>query len=146
RPRGAIFNDTWTLIEKADRTAAETDEMIHAAHASRWHWARAEGSEIANLARGEWQCSRVYATLGRAEPALWHAKRCVEYAEAAVVAGTAEPWDVPTSYEAMARALAIAGERAAAEDWRSRARAGVAVIPDPDARQLLEQDLATLPL
>src|SRR3954468_10384571 len=47
-----LFNYTWTLIEKADRTEAETDEMIHAAHASRWHWARAEGSTIANLGRG----------------------------------------------------------------------------------------------
>src|SRR5947209_2426539 len=72
----ALFNDTWTLIEKADRTPAEADEMIHAAHTSRWHWARAEGSTTANLARGEWQCSRVYATLGRGEPAVWHARRC----------------------------------------------------------------------
>jgi len=35
-----LYNSTWALIEKPDRTAAETDEMIHRAHASRWHWAR----------------------------------------------------------------------------------------------------------
>ena len=141
-----LFNYTWTLIEKADRTDAEIDEMIHAAHASRWHWARAEGSEVANLGRGEWQCSRVYATLGRGEPAVWHAKRCVAYAEAAAAAGTAESFDVPSSYEAMARALAVAGDRASAEEWRARARAAVAAITDPEDRQIIEQDLAKLPL
>ena len=54
--------------------------MIHAAHASRYHWG--EVGDDVNLARGEWQCSRVYAVLGRGEPALWHARRCVEIAEA----------------------------------------------------------------
>ena len=139
-----LFNHTWTLIEKADRTPAETDEMIHGAHASRYHWSKA-GTAV-NLGRGEWQCSRVYATLGRGEPAVWHARRCVEYAEAAAAAGEAETWDVPSSYEAMARALAVAGDRPAAEEWRARARAAVAAIDDPEDRQLIEQDLATLPL
>jgi len=139
-----LFNHTWTLIEKADRTPAETDEMIHAAHASRYHWSKA--GTTANLGRGEWQCSRVYATLGRGEPAVWHARRCVEYSEAAAAVGEAESWDVPSSYEAMARALAVAGERAAAEEWRSRARAAVAAISEPEDRQIIEQDLATLPL
>jgi DNA-binding transcriptional MerR regulator len=141
-----LFNHTWRLIERADRTAAETDDMIHAAHASRWHWARAEGGTAANVGRGEWQCARVYATLGRGEPAVWHARRCVEYAEAAASAGEAEPWDVPSSYEGMARALAVAGDRAAAEEWRARARAATAAIDDPEDRQIVEQDLATLPL
>jgi DNA-binding transcriptional MerR regulator len=141
-----LFNYTWTLIEKADRTDAENDEMIHAAHASRWHWARAEGSTTANLGRGEWQCSRVYAILGRGEPAVWHARRCVEYSEAAVREGVAESFDVPSSYEAMSRALAVAGDRAAAEEWRARARAATAAVPEPEERQILEQDLATLPL
>jgi DNA-binding transcriptional MerR regulator len=141
-----LFNYTWTLIEKADRTPAEDDEMIHATHASRWHWARAEGRTTANLARGEWQCARVYSILGRGEPALWHARRCVEHAEAAVSEGVAESWDVPSSYEAMARAFAVAGDRPAAEEWRSRARAAVAAIEGAEDRQIIEQDIATLPL
>ena len=35
-----IFNQTWTLMEKPDRTREDDDEMLHAAHASRYHWAR----------------------------------------------------------------------------------------------------------
>ena len=32
------FNATWDLIDKAERTVDETREMIHLAHASRFHW------------------------------------------------------------------------------------------------------------
>jgi DNA-binding transcriptional MerR regulator len=138
-----LFNHVWTLIEKPDRTPVETDEMIHAAHASRYHWSKA-GTTV-NLGRGEWQCSRVYAVLGRGEPALWHAKRCVELSEAAANAGEAESWDVPSAYEAMARAHAVSGDRAAAETWREKAQARLASM-DAEDRQIIEGDLATLPL
>jgi hypothetical protein len=139
-----LFNYTWTLIEKVDRTPAETDEMIHAAHASGYHWSKA--GTIVNLGRSHWQCARVYSVLGRGEPAVWHAGRCVEYSEAAAKAGEAESWDVPSAYEAMARALAVAGDRANAEAWRDKAQAAVAEIEDLDDRGQIEQDLATLPL
>ena len=99
-----LFNHIWTLLEKTDRTPAEDDEMIHCAHASRYHWG--EVGEGVNLARYEWQCSRVYAVLGRSEPALWHARRCVALNEAN---GTAD-WDIASAYEAMARAHLAAGD------------------------------------
>ena len=139
-----LFNHVWTLIEKADRSAAETDEMIHAAHASRYHWSLA-GTTV-NLGRGEWQCARVYSVLGRGEPALWHAGRCLELAQAAVAAGEAESWDLPASYEAMARAHAVAGDRARALEWRDRATEAVAAIPEAEDREIIEGDIATLPL
>ena len=54
------FNQTWDLMDKQDKSQAEIDRMIHAAHASRYHWEYV--GEAVNLARGEWQISRVYAT------------------------------------------------------------------------------------
>jgi DNA-binding transcriptional MerR regulator len=139
----ALFNHTWTLLELTERTPAQVDEMIHGAHASRHHWGAAgDSGEPVNLARGEWQCSRVYAVLGRAEPALWHARRCVEINEAA---GTAD-WDIASAYEAMARAHAVAGDLPAARDWAARARAACDVIADPADREVIEGDLATLAL
>ena len=135
-----LYNATWTLLEKPDRTPAETDEMIHRAHASRWHWGRV-GTAV-NLARGEWLCARVYSTLGRGEPALWHARRCVEIHEAAI---DREAWDLPSAYEAMARASFTAGDEAGGRTWKARALAAVATIPDADDREVIEQDLATLP-
>lgn len=139
-----LFNYTWTLIEKADRTEAEVDEMIHAAHASRYHWSKA-GTK-ANLARGEWQVARVYSVLGRAEPAQWHAARCLAYVEAATAAGEADDWDAAAAYEAMARAAAVAGESGVAAEWRDRARAALADIKNPADRELIEVDVESIPV
>ena len=140
-----LYNHAWTLIEKADRTPAESDEMVLAAHAAAFHWSRGGGT-VANAARGQWQIARVYSTLGRGEPAVWHARRCLELAEAAVEAGVADDWDVAAALEGLARAQAVAGDRAAAEAARARARAALAGIADPEDRQLIEQDLDTTPL
>lgn len=101
----ALYNHVWAMLGKPDRTPAETDEMIHSAHASRFHWSRADGTEAVNLARGEWLCSRVYAVLGRGEPSLWHARRCVALNQA----GGMADWDIAAAYEAMARASTVAG-------------------------------------
>jgi hypothetical protein len=136
-----LFNHVWTLLGKAERTADEDDEMLHAAHASRFHWI-AVGTRI-HAARGEWQCSRVYAVLGRAEPALHHARRCLELA---LDAEEAEDWDVPFAHEALARAHAVAGDSAEARRYLELARAGAESIADPEERELVLGDLATIPL
>src|SRR4051812_15436843 len=93
-----LFNRTWELMDEPLRSAAQTDEMIHAAHASRYHWG--VGGEPVNLARGEWQISRVYATLGRAEPALYHAQRSLDIVQANEIAD----FDLAFAHEALARA------------------------------------------
>lgn len=134
-----LFNHTWTLLETHPRTAAQDDEMIHAAHASRYHWG--EVASDVHLARGEWQCSRVYATLGRAEPALHHARRCVALAEADE---SREDWDLPAAYEAMARASAVAGDREAVASWSARTLEALASIADDEDRRLIEADLAAI--
>jgi hypothetical protein len=136
-----LFNHVWTLLRRDARTVEQDDEMIHAAHASRHHWA--EAGTAVNLARGEWQCSRVYATLGRAEPALHHARRCLEICEAN--AADLEEFDLPFAYEALARAHALAGDRDEAERWTTRGREAAAAIRDEDDRELVLADLATIP-
>jgi hypothetical protein len=139
-----LFNHVWTLIEKPDRTPSEIDDMIHAAHASRYHWSKAGTN--ANLGRGEWQISRVYCVLGRGEPARFHAARSLAYAEMAVAAGEADDWDVAAAQEGMARAAAVAGDSEDAIAWHDRARASLEGISDPADREVIEGDLATLPL
>src|SRR5690606_16440823 len=97
-----LFNRVWSLLEQPDRDQAADDTMLHAAHASRFHWGEV-GTPV-NLARGEWQISRVYAVLGRAEPALHHARRCLEICEAHGIGD----FDLAFAYEALARASAVA--------------------------------------
>jgi hypothetical protein len=140
-----LYNHTWTLIESADRTPEQDDEMVLATHASAYHWSKGGGT-LANAARGHWQIARVYATLGRGEPALWHARRSLALAEAAVTAGVADDWDIPAALEGLARAQAVAGDRDAAEATRARAREALEGIADAEDRQLIEQDLQSLPI
>jgi DNA-binding transcriptional MerR regulator len=136
-----LFNKTWTLMEQESRTAAEDDELVHCAHASAYHWLHV--GTAANRARSEWQCSRMYTVLGRAEPALHHARRCLEICESEPAA--LEDWDLPFAYEALARAHAVAGDAGEASRCLERARALGAAIVDDDDRALLEADLATVP-
>lgn len=140
-----LYNHTWTLLENADRTADDIEEMVLSAHASAFHWSRGGGT-LANEARGQWQIARVYSTLGRGEPAVFHATRCLELAEVATAAGIADDWDVPAALEGLARAQAVAGDRAAAEATHARAREWLAGIADPEDRQLIEDDLGTTPI
>jgi DNA-binding transcriptional MerR regulator len=139
----ALFDHTWTLLETPDRTKEQVDEMIAATHASAWHWSKAGGT-LANAARSQWQIARVYATLGRGEPAVAHAMRCLELAEAATEAGVADDWDMPSALEALARAQSVAGDRAGAAETLARGRQAAARIADPEDRQLIESDLASI--
>jgi hypothetical protein len=134
-----LFNHVWTLLDKPDRTVEEDDEMVHAAHASRLHWG--EVGTAVNLVRGEWQVARVYATLGRGEPALYHACRCLELCDGAEL----EEWDLPFAYEALARANLAAGDHGEAKRYADVARREGSKIADADDRELLEQALAELP-
>jgi hypothetical protein len=135
----SLFNYVWTLIEQPDRTREQDDAMLHAAHASRHHWAQVGGPE--NVARGEWQVSRVYCVLQRGEPALYHARRCLEVCQQHGIGD----WDLAFAYEALARASAVAGDARGRDRYLADARAAGEAIKDPEDRELLEKDLATIP-
>jgi DNA-binding transcriptional MerR regulator len=135
-----LFNRTWTLLEKEDRTADEDDELLHCAHASAYHWLQV--GTRANRARSEWQCSRVNAVLGRPEAALAHARRCLELVESAPE--EMEEFDLPGAYEALARAHLVAGDRAAASRYRELGLEATARIEDEDDRRIMETDFATI--
>ena len=134
-----LFNEVWTLMERDDRSGEDDDRMLNAAHTSRLLWGEA-GSPL-NRARGEWQLSRAYCLLGRAEPALHHARRCLDQCAENTISG----FDLAYAHEAVARAQALAGETAAAAESRRTAEQLAATIDDADDRALLVADLATLP-
>jgi DNA-binding transcriptional MerR regulator len=135
-----LFNRVWELLEKADRTRADDDEMVNAAHASRYLWTGIGDAQ--NWAIGDWQVSRVYAALGRGEPAVHHARRCLDNADH--VEG--QPWLLASAYEGLSRAYAVAGDRAAAVEWKQKAEQRLTMVDDADDREIVERDLATLPV
>lgn len=133
-----LFNEVWRLME----TREDDERMLHAAHASAYHWAEAPECEPKNRARSEWQVSRVYSVLGRAEPALHHAQRCLELCEAN--ADNLEDWDLPFAHEALARAHAVGGNAAESREHVAKARELGANLADPEDREHLEEALADL--
>jgi hypothetical protein len=157
RQRGVdLFNEVWRLVESRTKATLaaphkgsagsarwsdlDDDRMLHAAHASRFHWGEAEECVPANLARGEWQVSRVYTVLGRPEPAIWHARRCLEHCEQNGIGD----WDLAYAYEALARAHSLAGD-GEAEQWKAKAREAGNSIADPEDREHFDEDYLTLP-
>ena len=133
----ACFNRAWDLILKKKRKTKDDDEMLHCAHASRYHWGFV-GKPV-NLARGEWQCSRVYAVLGRPEPALHHARRCLEIC----AANSIGDFDIAYAHEALARACRVAKKPALRKRHLARAKTLGAAIAEKDDREMFFQDLAT---
>ena len=129
-----LFNGTWRLIE----SRTDDDAMVNMAHASAFHWTQAPECRPENVARGHWLVSRVYAIVGRAEPALHHARRCLGLCEQYGL----NDWDLAFAYEALARAKRVAGDDAEVERYRGLAEN--VEIADVEDRELLERDLATL--
>jgi hypothetical protein len=135
-----LFNRVWALLDQPDRTPDDDAAMVHAAHTSAFHWSQV--GEPVNLVRGEWQCSRVYAVLGRPEPALFHARRALALCEQHGIGD----FDLAFAYEALARANGVAGEDGEARRWVAQAKAASADIAEDDDRQLVLADLETVPL
>lgn len=134
-----LFNFVWTLLEKPDRTPEEDNNMLNAAHASRYHWG--EIGEPVNFARGEWQISRVYAVLNRAEPALYHSQNCLELCRQHNIGD----FDLAYAYEALARSYAVAGQETERGHYLERAKEAGEQIAEEDDKKLFFSDLATVP-
>jgi len=134
-----LFNGVWELLGRPERTTADDDTMLHMAHASRFHWGRVGGPE--HLARGEWQCSRVYAVLLRGEPSLHHAQRVLDICRENGIGD----WDLAFGYEALARAHAVAGDAESARAVTEQALAAAEDIEEPEDRSMVLADLETIP-
>jgi DNA-binding transcriptional MerR regulator len=137
-----LFNRTWDLLERENRTARDDAELIDTAHASSWHWRQV--GNAANEARGHWILARVYSVLGHASEAVYHARRANDVLDAG--GEGIEDWDRPAAAEAMARALVAAGDLAGAAEWKARAHDLLAGVADADDRGVVEGDLAALPV
>jgi len=133
-----LFNHTWELIDKTERTQAEDDEMIHSAHASRYHWGLA-GTAL-NLARGEWQISRVYSILNRSEPAMYHANRSLDYCQE----NGFGDFDLAFAYEALARASSAAGDKQSVAEYLRLAKEAGDKIAEKDDRDYFFSELESI--
>jgi cation transport regulator ChaB len=128
------FNETWDYLEKQNRDANDEQQMLHLAHAARYHQSFVGNDR--NFAISDWQISRVYAALKQPRLALSFAKSSLERMESANLSDI-----LCTGYEAMARACAVAREFGAASDYLQRAREQLAEsnLDEQDRKIYLDQ-------
>jgi hypothetical protein len=135
----SLFNGTWDLMQREDRTRGDDDRMLHMAHASCHHWYSV--GTAANFARGEWLCARVYAVLQRPVPSRHHAQRVLDICDENGIGD----WDRAFAFEALARAAAVGGERDAARAYTEQALAAAEDIQEDPERTMLLNDLESIP-
>lgn len=134
----SLFNKVWDLMEKPDKTEKEKHEMIHMVHTSRYYWGMV--GQPVNLSRGEWQISRVYTVLNRAEPALFHAKRNLEIC----LSNKIGDFDLAFAYEALARAYQIAGDEKNVQLYKMLAFEAAGEIANEEDKIVVLNDLESI--
>jgi hypothetical protein len=132
-----LNGEVWTLLGKPDRSQAEDELMIHTAHASCCHWLKV-GTGVHHQ-RAEWMIARVYSELELGEAALRHAHRCQELTQEH--ADLMEDFDRAYAQEALARAHAVAGNRAEALEHLQLAEEAGQAIADEESQKLFVGDL-----
>ncbi len=134
-----LNNLVWGLLQKEGRTVEDVDKMVHAAHASCYHWG--EIGEPINKQRGEWLISHVYAVVKRPQPALFHAQKCLELTEKHKFVD----FDLAYAYEAMARALAASGNESEGRKYHTQAHEAGDKIKNEEDKKIFMADLAAQP-
>ena len=129
-----LFNETWDLIEKENRTRDEDSQMLEKAHASLYHW-RQCGTPL-NVARGQWQIARVHAILKNGEPSLFHAEQSLHICKENDIGD----FDLAFAHEAIARAYAVLGDKEGCYESISKAKeASNAIEKEEDCTYFLSE-------
>lgn len=133
-----LFNGVWDLLEKENRTEDDDYLMVHQAHASLYHWLLAGNSS--NIYNGEWQISRVYATLNNFESCLYHALRALKICEENQFTG----FDLAYAYEALTRAYVMKGNKSESTKYLELALKEADKVVDAGSKDLVMYDLNEL--
>jgi hypothetical protein len=110
-------NRAWDLVELAQRSAAETEEMIHTAHAACLHWSAV--GNVVNQLRAQCLLATAYATAGFGEAAVRHAEKCLKLCDEA--GDDATTFDEATAFGCASSAYKTIGCAEAAFQWYDKA-------------------------
>lgn len=134
----SLFNSSWDLLDRQDRSAQDDLTMIHSAHASRYCWGLV--GDHKQFATGEWQVSRVYAVLEMAQSALYHGQASLDNCEQ----GRLSAFDFAFAYEAIARACKLMGNQEQKALYLKKAKEISAQIEDENDRTYLLGELESI--
>lgn len=131
----------WSLLGKEKRSPEDNEQMLHAAHASLFHWMKI--GKTANRQRGYWILSRVYCVLNNPVEAMKYAQLCMDitinHPE------QMEDFDLAYAEEAIARAYACKGDFGNAGNYFAKAKEKGSGIKDKEGRDYFTGDLASGP-
>ena len=127
-------NQTWSLLDKKDRSEQDDIRMINYAKASLFHWQKSDKYTIVNEQRGQWLISHVYAILRKSDEALSYAKETLKITKD----NNLKDFDLAYAYESMARAYSIANNKNKSKEWYKRAKvAGNLIVNEKDKEYFL---------
>jgi hypothetical protein len=121
------------------RSREDDFELLSTAFASRYHWKFVGGEEQWVMA--DWMVSRAAAAID--EPSL--AVTFAQLANDAVTTFEAPDWLLASCAEGLARALAAAGQVKQRDEWYAAAERLTALIVDEESRDLIADQLASVP-
>jgi len=131
-------NRAWRLSESKSRSQAESQEMLHAAHAAMHLWSIV-GTDN-HKAHALQLLAHVHGLLGNAEASAYLAA-CAPY----LSSPDREPWEVAL-FHAVAASVAAASRNAADHGRHyATARELIDALPDPEDKEILEATLAVVP-
>lgn len=81
----------------------------------------------------------MYTVLNRPQSAFWHAKGCLE-----ICKDNVRDWDIAFAYEAMARACAVAGQKAECKNYLELANKAAEQIKEKGDGDHLLSELKTI--
>ncbi|WP_219838612.1 hypothetical protein [Paenibacillus sp. R14(2021)] len=136
----SCFNKVWEHLDNPNRTASESEQMVHLCHSSFWHWTQVEGHTQTNLSVGYWQLARVYAVIGQGRQALEYADKCL----AVSLDAGLEPFYIAYAYEAAARAYAALDEQEKKSNAAAQANRYAEQITEEEHKGWVVRDLGTI--
>ena len=132
-------NRGWELVEQPQRSPSEIHEMLHAAHAAAWHWARV-GTAL-NEARADMLLGMAHALASDGDLALRYARLAFNYFNE----HEAATWEQAFVHATLAAAAHAGGERELhVEHYAEAARLGDS-IADAEDRAVFLRSFANVP-
>jgi hypothetical protein len=130
-----LNNRAWDLVETAELSADDINEMIGAAHAAKIHW-QVIGNRL-NLLRAEYLLATAYAKAQLAQSAVYHAEKAIGYSDQVGDKQTA--FDRASAHGCAAAAYACAGDSANARFQREILRELTAALTKSSEQELLHK-------
>jgi hypothetical protein len=132
-------NRAWRLSESTSRSPAESQEMLHAAHAAMHFWSIV-GTDN-HKAHALQLLAHVHGLLGDADPASRYLAACAPYLDHP----DRQPWEIALFHAVAANVAAASADGADHRRHHARARELIDALADPEDREILEATFAVVP-